>query len=68
MNQLSASIALSPVTCARSDVTTDTALRATAKGPASTTRRQDALDRLIELADMLDPEDWLAKLGAKAAG
>jgi hypothetical protein len=26
----------------------------------------DALDRLMELATMLDPEDWLARLSAQA--
>ena len=29
-------------------------------------READALDRLMELAAMLDPEDWLAKLSAEA--
>jgi hypothetical protein len=33
-----------------------------------TPRRPDALDRMIELAGMLDPEDWLGSLTAHARG
>ena len=31
-------------------------------------RDADAMDGLIELAGMLDPEDWLSALGTKARG
>jgi hypothetical protein len=33
---------------------------------AGAPRRLDALDRMIELAGMLDPEDWLGRLTAQA--
>jgi hypothetical protein len=44
------------------------------EAPRSATRiraadkEADALDRLMELATMLDPEDWLAKLSAQSRG
>jgi hypothetical protein len=46
----------------------DVAFGRTTERSSTTKRPPDAIDRLIELANMLDPETWLAQLAARQRG
>jgi hypothetical protein len=68
MNQHSAgAIALAPAPGASAGIT-DVAFGRTTDRSSTAKRPPDAIDRLIELANMLDPETWLARLAARQSG
>ena len=68
MNQQSAgAIALAPAPGASAGIA-DVAFGRPTERTSTAKRPPDAIDRLIELANMLDPETWLAQLAARQRG